>query len=380
MNEAANARARRVGSTRLYARSAALPGATGARSALADATERTVLRAMLYGDDGLEEVAACEAADLAGLRARSRRLWLDVSGLADHATIDAIGHQFGLHPLALEDVVHVRQRAKVEEFPEHLFVVVRIVDSPETMRLEQLSMFIGADFLITFQEHAGDFFDGVRARLRQGRGRVRAAGPDYLAHALLDAAIDGFFPVLEALGERIETLEDAVIGDPQPEQVDELHQVKRELLDLRRALWPARDMVNTLIRNDSPLITDATRLYLRDCHDHTLQLIDIVETYRELASGLLDVYLSSLSARLNEVMKLLTIISTIFIPLGFIAGVYGMNFDPGASAWNMPELAWAYGYPFALALMLGVAAVLLGYFRRRGWLGGRPRPRARPRS
>lgn len=263
----------------------------------------------------------------------------------------------------------------MEEFADHLFVVLRIVDGPHSARLEQFSCFIGQDWLITFQEHAGDFFENVRQRLRQGRGRIRVDGIDYLAYALLDAAIDGFYPVLEALGERLETLEDEVIADPSPTQVDALHRVKRELLDLRRALWPARDMINMLIRGDGAVISESTRVYLRDCHDHSIQLIDIVETYREIASSLLDVYLSSLSAHLNEVMKVLTIIATIFIPLSFIAGVYGMNFDTSHSPWNMPELGWAYGYPLVLALMAVVALILLGYFRRRGWIG---RPRRRP--
>lgn len=369
--------AARIGSARLYDARAPHGSAAGTVLHAPAGAEATVIKAMIYDDGSLDDVGLCTSAQVHDLRARAPRLWLDVAGLADVVTVTAIGQEFGLHPLAIEDVVHARQRAKVEEFSDHLFVVLRIVDSPSTMCLEQLSMFIGADFLITFQEHAGDFFDGVRARLRQGRGRVRGAGPDYLCYALLDAAIDGFFPVLEALGERLETLEDAVIGDPQPPQVDALHGIKRELLDLRRALWPTRDMLSALIRDDTPLIGDATRVYLRDCHDHTMQLMDIVETYREIASGLLDVYLSSLSARLNEVMKLLTIISTIFIPLGFIAGVYGMNFDTHASRWNMPELAWPYGYPFAIALMLAVALVLLGYFWRRGWLGGQRKPRRR---
>lgn len=366
----------RIGSTKLYTAYRGQPGrAPGALTGTPGA-ETTVINAIVYGDDHLDEYPDCTLDQVIELRPHAPRLWLDISGLADLGAIERIGSMFGLHPLALEDVVHVRQRAKLEEFDDHLFVVARVVDAPDTQRLEQISMFIGRDFLITFQEHAGDFFGAVRERLRLGRGRVRTGGPDYLAYALLDAAIDGFYPVLEAIGEHLEALEDAVIHQPEPGQIDTLHRVKRELLDLRRALWPARDMLSALIRNDTPWITDTTRVYLRDCHDHAIQLIDIIETYREIGSGLLDVYLSSLSARLNEVMKVLTIISTIFIPLSFIAGVYGMNFDTTVAPWSMPELHWVYGYPVALGLMGGVAGILLLFFRRRGWLGGRAKRRA----
>jgi magnesium transporter len=205
------------------------------------------------------------------------------------------------------------------------------------------------------------------------KGKIRQVGSDYLAYALIDATIDGYFPVLEALGEQIEQLEDDVIAQPEPQQVDRLHRIKRDLLTLRRAVWPTRDMVNDLIRDESPHISPTTRVFLRDCYDHTIQLMDVVETYREIASSQLDVYLSSLSARMNEIMKVLTIIATIFIPLSFIAGVYGMNFDPDTSPWNMPELRWYWGYPFSLLLMAAVGFGLLYWFWRRGWIGRRRR-------
>lgn len=361
--------AARIGSAKIYATQRRLAGQPPGALVGDPNADATVINAIVYGSDHLAEHPACSVEEVIECRRHAPRLWLDISGLADLAAIQRIGEIFGLHPLALEDVVHVRQRAKVEEFDDHLFIVARIVDAPDTQRLEQFSMFVGRDYLITFQEHAGDFFQNVRERLRHGRGRVRNGGPDYLAYALLDAAVDGFYPVLEALGEHLETLEDAVIHEPAPGQIDALHKVKRELLDLRRALWPARDMISALIRNDNAWITDTTRVYLRDCHDHLIQLIDIIETYREIASGLLDVYLSSLSARLNEVMKVLTIISTIFMPLSFIAGVYGMNFDTEASPLNMPELHWYYGYPLAVLLMGAVAGIFMTFFWRRGWLG-----------
>jgi magnesium transporter len=229
-------------------------------------------------------------------------------------------------------------------------------------------MFIGDNYVLTFQERPGDCFDPVRDRLRKNKGRIRQLGSDYLGYALVDAAIDSYFPILETLGEEIEALEDEVVAAPKPILVDQLHRIRRELLVLRRAVWPTREMLNTLIRDKLPQIKDTTQPYLRDCYDHTIQLMDIVETYREICSSLLDVYLSSLSTRLNEVMKILTIIATIFIPLGFVASLYGMNFDR-ASPFNMPELGWRYGYPFALAVMVAIVASLLWFFRRRGWIG-----------
>jgi magnesium transporter len=337
------------------------------------AAEPTVIDLVRYGPDHCTETHACTLPALAAERDAGGVVWVDVSGLADVAAIRAIGERFGLHALALEDIVNVHQRAKVERYGDHLFIVARIADTARPDGLEQFSMCLGHDFLLTFQEHAGDGFGPVRERLRQS-GRVRAAGPDYLCYALLDAAVDGFYPVLERVGERLATLEDAVIALPEPAHIDALHAIKRELLELRRAVWPLRDMFNALIRDDTPFIEDATRIYLRDCHDHAIQLVDIIETYREIASGLLDVYLSSVSARMTEVMKVLTIIATIFIPLSFVASLYGMNFDGDVSRWNMPELEWRYGYPFALLLMSGIAVGLVAWFWRRGWIG-RPRRR-----
>jgi magnesium transporter len=239
-------------------------------------------------------------------------------------------------------------------------------DSPAIT--EQISMFLGERVLLTFQERPGDCFDPVRTRLRAARGQIRNRQIDYLAYTLLDAVIDGYFPVLEGLGERLEDLEDRVIAAPADLEVARIHEIRRELLTIRRAVWPQREMVNALTRESSHYVTDQTRPYLRDCYDHTIQLMDIIETYREIATGLVDVYLSSVSTRLNEVMKVLTIIATIFIPLSFITGLYGMNFDTAASPWNMPELAWYWGYPMALGLMAVVAAGLLYYFYRKGWL------------
>ncbi len=261
----------------------------------------------------------------------------------------------------------------MEEFEDHLFIVVRMIAAPGSTDTEQVSIFLGEDFVISIQEKAGDCFDPVRARIRKASGRLRNSGADYLAYALIDATIDGYFPILESLGEELENLEDSIVANPQPALIGALHDMKRLFLSLRRAIWPHRELLSTLAREEHVLLDQETRLYLRDCYDHTIQLMDIVETYREISSGLMDVHISSVSARLNEIMKVLTIIATLFMPLGFIASLYGMNFDRSVSGWNMPELGWRLGYPFALMLMGGCAAGLLVYFRRSGWLSGRDR-------
>jgi magnesium transporter len=293
--------------------------------------------------------------------------WINVDGLTDVPLLESLGQMFRLHALTLEDVLNCGQRPKVEDYGAYKFIVLRSLRM-EGGRLagEQISLFLGPNFVLTFQEVPGDSFDPVRERIRQGKGLIRKSGPDYLAYALIDALIDEFFPVLEQFGERIETLEDELIERPSPATLHQIHDVKRELLALRRAAWPERDLLNTLLRDDSELIRPETKIFLRDCYDHVVQALDMIETYRELASGMLDVYLSSLSNRMNEVMKVLTVISTIFIPLTFIAGIYGMNFHPN-SPWNMPELDWWFGYPFSLALMVAVALGMVAYFRRKNW-------------
>ena len=318
--------------------------------------------------DGFREVNPVATKELSGLVVEGGMLWVDVVGLADHAAIQAVATQFGLHPLAVEDITNTHQRAKAELYQDHLFIVFRMVTAGNPVEGEQVALIVGQNWVLTFQERPGDCFEPVRERLRHGKGRIRQAGADYLAYALIDAAIDGYFPVLESMGEAIETLEDSVVSDPDRRQVEELHHTKRDLLVLRRAIWPLREVLNALLRDETSIITAATRPYLRDAYDHTVQLMDIVETYREIASGLLDVYLSSQSARLNEVMKVLTIIATIFMPMSFVASLYGMNFDT-SHPFNMPELSWPFGYAWALGLMAAIATGLLWWFKRKGWLG-----------
>jgi len=293
-------------------------------------------------------------------------LWLDIWGLSDPGVVKSVGDRFGFHPLALEDVLNIPQRPKVDRYENHLLIVLREVRYPE--ETEQVSLFLSDRLVVTFQERAGDPFDSIRDRLRKGLGKLRSEGADYLTYALCDAVVDSYFPVLEKLGEEVESLEETVISNPTPPILREIRGVKRQLLEVRRAVWPARDAMSELLREDSDLIRPGTRVFLRDCYDHTIQVMDMLETYREMAASLVDEYLSAMSNRMNETMKVLTMMASIFIPLSFIAGLYGMNFDPQASPFNMPELHWRYGYPFILLVMAVTAGGLVWFFRKKRWL------------
>jgi len=328
------------------------------------------VRVLAYGADEVVEVEVQNPADVANYVGRWPVVWIDVDALGDLATVKTIGQIFGLHSLALEDVLNPHQRPKVEQYEDYEFVVARMIElEDDGISTEQLSVFHGQNFVVTFQERPGDCLEPLRERIRRGSGRLRRAGPDYLVYALLDIIIDHYFPVLEQLGDRLEQLELEAVERPNPLTVRHILSIKSDLVSLRRAVWPTREAVNILLREPGPFYGEETRIHLRDCADHAFQLMDLVETYRELAAGLLEVYLSTQSHRMNEVMKVLTIIATIFIPLTFLAGIWGMNFDPSSSPWNMPELLWRWGYPSALALMGAIAIALLVYFRRRGWIG-----------
>lgn len=297
--------------------------------------------------------------------------WVDVKGLGSENILQRLGKVFNLHPLVLEDIVNVPQRPKVEDYLQQLVVITQMVvpkTSGKGFSLEQVSLVVGKNYVLTVQEYPEkDCLKPVRRRIKFNKGSIRDMGADYLAYALWDAIIDGYFPVLEIYGEKIEDLEDEVIFNPSNQSLAKVYQIKRELLALRRAIWPQRNALNTLIRDGSSVIDPEILVFLRDCYDHTVQIIDIIETYRELASSLTDIYLSAISNKMNEVMKLLTVISSIFIPLTFIAGIYGMNFDPDVSPFNMPELEWYWGYPFCWALMLTTAGGLIFYFWHKGW-------------
>lgn len=293
-------------------------------------------------------------------------LWLDVCGLSDPSVVRAIGDRFGIHSLALEDVLNVPQRPKVEWYGDHLLVVLREIRYPELP--EQMAFLLADRVVVSFQERPGDAFELVRERLRQGKGRIRAEGADFLLYSLCDSVLDAFFPTLERLGDAVEEMEGRVIVSPVPETYVAIRRLKRQLLAVRHAVWPARDALNLLLIEEHALIRPGTKVFFRDCYDHTIQLMDMVETFREMASGLVDEYMSAVSNRMNEIMKVLTVVSTIFIPLTFIVGIYGMNFDTKASPYNMPELNWAYGYPALMLFMAGVAGGMLYFFRRKRWI------------
>jgi magnesium transporter len=324
---------------------------------------RPVMQVIAYGPAEFIEKNIALPDELPPLLGKYPVLWLNVDGLGDAETIRKVGEIFGIHPLALEDIVNVHQRPKVEPYDKHLFIVLHMLLTGTRLNTEQLSLFLGSDWVLTFQERHGDCFTPIRERIRKNHGRLRCAGPDYLAYAILDAVVDNYFPSLEQYGEQLEDLEQEVVTEPTRQTLARIHDIKRDLLTLRRAVWPAREALNSLVRDESPFIAHETRTYLRDCYDHAIRVIDIVETDRETAMGLLETYLSSMSNRMNEIMKVLTIIATIFIPLTFIVGVYGMNFT------NIPELHSSWGYPAVMALMAVIAGGMLLYFRRKGWLG-----------
>lgn len=290
--------------------------------------------------------------------------WMDIQGLGSETILKQVGEIFKLHPLLLEDVVNTPQRPKVEDYNQQLVIIAQMIQANSNemgFESEQVGFVLGHNYLLTFQEDEEDCFESVRYRIKENQGKVRQKGADYLLYLLLDALIDHYFPVLEDYGDRIENLEDKLVTHPHHKYLEEVYSVRRELLSLRRAIWPLRNVTDSLIRGHYPIISDEVSFYLRDCYDHVVQLLDIVETYRELASSLMDVYLSSMSNRTNEIMQFLTVISTIFIPLTFIAGVYGMNFK------YMPELDWKWGYFICLTLMASIAIALLYFFHRQGW-------------
>ncbi|HBC42481.1 MAG: magnesium/cobalt transporter CorA [Pseudanabaena sp.] len=297
--------------------------------------------------------------------------WMDVQGLGSEDILKRLGKVFSLHELVLEDIVNIPQRPKVESFEDQELIILHMVTSREDGRGfydEQVSLILGKNYVLTVQEEPeNDVFEPVRQRVHRNRGVIRSQRADYLAYALIDAIVDGFFPVLEDYGERLEDLQDEVVEKPTRQTLDKIHKIKRELLLLRRAIWPQRDAINSLIREESPLIDSEVRVFLRDCYDHTVQVIDMVETYRELAANLMDIYLSSLSNSTNEIMRFLTVISTVFIPLTFLAGVYGMNFDTSVPG-NLPELKMPFGYPLFWLAIFAISGSLLFYFWKKGWL------------
>lgn len=291
--------------------------------------------------------------------------WINVDGVHEVGIIENLGKQYGIHPLVLEDIVDTEQRPKLEDFDNYLFVVLKMLhdyDPEDGIQVEQVSLVVGPNFVISFQERRGDIFDSVRERIRNAKGRIRKMGADYLAYGLMDTVVDNYFIVLEKLGEQIESVQEELLGDPTLDTLHGIQRLKRELLFLRKSVWPLREAASSFERSESSIVRKSTRMYLRDVYDHTIQVIDVLESSRDMVSGMLDIYLSSLSNKMNEVMKVLTITATIFIPLTFVAGIYGMNFE------HMPELHWRVGYPVALLVMSTIAGVMLFFFKRKKWL------------
>lgn len=323
---------------------------------------KTPIKVIRYNEAGYEEFAPstvdeCFKDGFKGVT------WINVEGLQDARLIEVIGQRLNLHPLLIEDIRNTELRPKIDEFDDYIFLIFKMLDlEAEEVTEEQVSLVLIKDIIVSFQERPGDVFDLLRERIRNGKGVVRRMGADYLAYALLDATVDEYFTVLEKIGDKIEALEGDLVDDPSPRVLQELHKARREMIALRRGVWPLRGVIDMLDRCGNPVIGEHMSIYFRDIYDHTVQIIDAVETNRDVVSSILDVYLTSVSNRMNEVMKFLTIIGTIFIPLSFIAGLYGMNFR------FMPELEQVWGYPFALGMMVLTALAMLYYFRRKKWV------------
>jgi magnesium transporter len=291
--------------------------------------------------------------------------WINVEGLHDIELMEEVGRLFQIHPLTLEDILNTGQRPKWENFENYLYIVLKMLHFNESENLvtsEQVSLIVGENFLISFQEAVGDVFDPVRDRIRKGRGRIRTAGCDYLAYALIDSVVDQYFLILEKISEQIEILETALIENPKPDTQHVIHDLKRETIYLRKQIWPLREVVSQFAKGETDLISETTHVYLRDVYDHTIQIVDTIESFRDILSGMIDLYLSTISNKMNEVMKLLTIIATIFIPITFVVGIYGMNFRV------MPELEWKWGYPAVWIVMIAIVFALIFFFRRKKWL------------
>jgi magnesium transporter len=339
------------------------PGAPPGTLVIRPDGQRPDIRVIAYAADAVHEREHVLPPELTTSVAE-RVSWIDVRGLAEEGLLRAIAERLAIHPLALEDVVNVPQRPKSELYDAHQLVILRMaLVENDQIRLEQVALLIGSTYAASFQERDGDVFDPVRKRIRQGRGPIRGQGAGYLGYALIDTIVDGFYPVLEHIGDQLEKLEEEVVDRPTRSTLRRIYAAKRQLLDLRRAIWPHRELVAALVRDESPFISAEARFYLRDTANHAAQLLDVLEAYRDMVAGLIDVYLSSQSNRTNEVMRVLTVIASIFIPLTFLAGVYGMNFQA------MPELHSRLGYPVVVGVMIAIAVALLWKFRQLGWIG-----------
>ena len=321
---------------------------------------------MDFTADHLDEREVKKVEQLAPLRDRTGTSWINVTGIHDTALLEKFGTTFGIHPLTLEDIVNTAHRPKAEEFDTYLYIVMKMLHFDEAKGLvtsEQVSLILGSHFLISFQEATGDVFEFVRERIRKGKGRIRTGGCDYLTYALIDAVVDHYYLILEQLGGQIESIEEELLGElPGKQTLQTIHHLRREAIHLRKQIWPLREMVGLLSRGEFEGIQPSTHVFLSDVYDHVIQVLDTVEIYRDMLSGLLELYMSTVSNRMNEVMKVLTIIATIFIPMTFVAGIYGMNFD------HMPELHWRWGYAAIWAIVVGIAIAMIMFFKRKEWI------------
>lgn len=331
----------------------------------------TTITVIAYSDTQVITQEIAEPEQLTALMMQWPIIWVNVIGLGDVDKISQFGKFFNLHPLALEDTVNTHQRAKVDDYQTHQFIVTHLATLNTTLKLEQISLYLGKNFVVSFLESPIACFKMVETRINRFDNRFRSKGPDYLVYALLDAIIDCYFPVLEFYSEYLDELEDTIILTPNADLIAKMHELKRIFTALKRDIWQQRDMINMLYRETNALIQPETSVYFRDCYDHTIQIIELLETQRERCTSLTDIYLSSMANRLNEIMKVLTIISTVFMPISFLASLWGMNFSSEVSRWNMPELRWQYGYPMALSIMSLIAIAFVSYFIRKKWISFR---------
>lgn len=323
-----------------------------------------------YDEAHLEEIAIGEIEKAQPYLNDPSKTWIKVRGLHDTDKLKTIWNFFELHPLIQEDIVNTSQRPKVELYDNCIFFVLRMLtysEKDKSFQTEQISIVLGENFVISFQETDEAYFKPILDRLAVEGSRIRKLGADYLTYALIDAVVDYYYNIIEHLAVEIEKLEEELLDDPEEAHLEKIHKLRREIIYFRKSVWPLRDAINSAIRDDSKFIGDNTKIFLRDVYDHMVQVIDNIENYRDMVLGLHDMYMSSVSHKMNEVMKVLTIIATIFIPLTFVAGIYGMNFDPETSPYNMPELSWYWGYPASLSLMAVIAFVMLIYFKRKDW-------------
>ena len=328
-------------------------------------TDKVKISVMDYSIGKYDEKEISKPEECFSLKRKPSISWINIDGLHEIDVIEKIGKCFDIHPLVQEDILNTDQRPKMEDYDKYIFLVLKMLyvdEKTKEIHSEQVSLILGNNYVVSFQETIGDVFDSVRDRIRSSKGRIRKMGADYLAYALMDAIIDNYYVILEKIGEKIESMQEDIISNPDPETLNHIYKLKRDMIYLRKSVWPLREVLNGMLREESKLIKKSTHIYLRDLYDHTIQVIDTIETYRDMVSGMLDIYMSSISNKMNEVMKVLTIFAAIFIPLTFIAGVYGMNFK------HMPELSYSWAYPAVWIVIIVVAVSLLGYFKHKKWI------------